>query len=129
MELKIVFSTTIPPLFNGSEVLPSFSGNANLFAEIAFENYNFIFAFDCSKVSDLNCLPVMVLKKCEPGLSYTLAEGIFSGFRSFNITVVTRTVVVATTQLVSFDLLNTSDGLDLKMDGFSLEKNSLSKIL
>ena len=33
-----------------------------------------IMNLDLSKASGPNCIPVMVLKKCEPELSYILAE-------------------------------------------------------
>ena len=33
-----------------------------------------IMNLDSSKASDPNCIPLVVLKNCEPELSYTLAE-------------------------------------------------------
>ena len=97
--------SAIPSLFNGSEVLPSTSDKAKLFAENFSKNSNLdesgislpvfpsrtnlklhnisvtpkmvkkvITNLDLSKASSPDCIPVVVLKKCEPELSYILAE-------------------------------------------------------
>ena len=79
--------SAIPPLFNGPEVLSSASDKAKLFAE----NCSLNSSLDDSGVSlpvfpsrtnlklhnisiTPNCIPVVVLKNCEPELSYILAE-------------------------------------------------------
>ena len=66
-KLLIVFSTkvksAIPPLFNGPRVWSSASDKAKLFTENFSRN---LFGPDC--------IPVVVLKNCEPELSYILAE-------------------------------------------------------
>ena len=101
---------SIPPQFNGPEVLSSASDKAKLIAKI-FSNYSnlddsgvslpvfpsrtnlklhnisiapkmvkkVIANLDSSKASGPNCIPVVVLKNCEPELSYMLAE-IFNMF-------------------------------------------------
>ena len=97
--------STIPPLFNGPEVLCSASGKAKLFAKNFSKNSNLddsgislpvfpsrtnlklhnisitpkmvkkvIMNLDSSKASDPYCIPVVVLKNCEPELSYILAK-------------------------------------------------------
>ena len=96
--------SAIPPLFNGTEVLSSASDKAKLFAENFSRNSNLddsyislpvfpsrtnlklhisvtskmikkvIINFDLQKVSGPDCIPVVVLKTCEPELSYILAE-------------------------------------------------------
>ena len=97
--------STIPPLFNGPEVLSSASDKEKLFAENFSKNSNLddsgislpafpsrtnlklhnisvtpkmvkkvIMNLDLSKASGPDCIPVVVLKNCEPELSYILAE-------------------------------------------------------
>ena len=92
--------SSIPPLFNGPEVLFSASDKAKLFAENFFQNFNLAdpvislpaFPFrtnlklhnisvtpkmvkkviknlDLSKTSGPDCIPVVVLKNCQPELS------------------------------------------------------------
>ena len=94
----------MPPLFNGPEVLSFASDKAKLFAENFSKNSNdnsgisllvfrsktnlklhnisvtpkmikkVIMNLDLSKASGSDCIPVVVLKKREPELSYTLSE-------------------------------------------------------
>ena len=95
--------SAIPPLFNGPEVLSSASDKAKLFAENFSLNSNLddsrfslpvfpsnlklhnisvtlkmvrkvVMNLDLSKASGPDCIPVVVLKNCEPKLSYILAE-------------------------------------------------------
>ena len=96
--------SAIPPLFNRPEVLSSASDKAKLFAENFSLNTNLddsgisllvfpsrtnlklyisvtpkmvrkvVMNLDLSKTSGPNCIPVVVLKNCEPELSYILAE-------------------------------------------------------
>ena len=93
--------SAIPPLFNGPEVLSSASGNAKLFAEnvsnlddsgiflpVFLSKTNLkvhisvtpkmfrkvVMNLDLSKASGPDYIPVVVLKNCEPELSYILAE-------------------------------------------------------
>ena len=96
--------SVIPPLFNGPEVLSSASDKAKLFAKNFSKNSNLddlgislpVFSFrtnlklhisittkmvkkvimnlDSSKASGPDCIPVVVLKNCEPKLSNILAE-------------------------------------------------------
>ena len=92
--------SAIPPLFNGPEVWSSTSHKAKLFAENFSKNSNLddpgislpvfpcrtnlklhnisvtsvIMNLDLSKTSGPDCIPVVVLKNCEPELSYILAE-------------------------------------------------------
>ena len=87
--------SAIPPLFNGPEVLSSASDKAKLFAENFSKNSNLddsgislpvfpsrtnlmlrkvVMSLDLSKASGPDCIPVVVLKNCEPELSYILAE-------------------------------------------------------
>ena len=95
--------SAIPPLFDGSEVLSSASDKAKLFAKNFSKNSNLddsgislpfsttnlklhnisvtpkmvkkaITNFDSSEASGPDCIPVVVLKNCEPELSYILAE-------------------------------------------------------
>ena len=96
--------SAIPPLFNGPEVLSSASDKAKLFAKNFSKNSNLddlgislpafsfrtnlklhisiatkmvkkvIMNLDSSKVSGPDCIPVVVLKNCEPELSCILAE-------------------------------------------------------
>ena len=97
--------STIPPLFNGPEVLSSASVKVKLFGKNFYENFNLddssislpvfpsrnnlklhsisitpkmvkqvIMNLDSSKASDCDCIPVVVLKNCEPELSYILAQ-------------------------------------------------------
>ena len=96
--------SAIPPLFNGPEVLSSASDKAKLFAKNFSKNSNLddsgislpvfpsrtnlklhisvtpkmvrkvIMNLDLSKESGPDCIPVVVLKKCESELSYTPAE-------------------------------------------------------
>ena len=97
--------STIPPLFNGPEVLSSASDKVKLFAENVSKNSNFddpgislaVFPsrsnlklhdlsvtprmikkakmnLDSSKASVPDCIPVVVLKNCEPEVSYILSE-------------------------------------------------------
>ena len=96
--------SAMPPLFNGSEVLSSASDKANLFAKNFSKNSNLhdssislpifpsrtnlkhnisiiakmvrkvIVNLDSSKASGPDCVPVVVLKNCEPERSYILAE-------------------------------------------------------
>ena len=96
--------SAIPPLSNGPEVLSSASDKAKLFAENFSWNRDLddlglslpVFPFrtnlklhisvtskmvrkviknlDLSKASGPNCIPVVVLKNCEPELSYILPE-------------------------------------------------------
>ena len=96
--------SAIPPLFNGLEVLSSASDKAKLFAENFSRNSNLddsgislsvfssrtnlklhisltpkmvkkvITNLDLSKAYGSDCIPVVVLKNCEPGHSYILAE-------------------------------------------------------
>ena len=94
--------SAIPPLFNGPEVLSSASDKAKLSAENFSKNSDsgmflpvfhsrtnlklhnisvtpkmvkkVIMNLDLSKASGLDCIPVVVLKNCEPELSYILAE-------------------------------------------------------
>ena len=92
----------IPPLFNGPEVLSSASDKAKLFAKNFSKNSNHddsgislpsrtylklhnisitpkmvkkaITNLNSSKASGPDCIPVVVLKNCEPELSYILAK-------------------------------------------------------
>ena len=96
--------STIPPLFNGPEVLSSASDKEKLFAENFSKNSNLddssiylpvfssrtnvklhisvipkmvkkiIMNLDFSKAPGSDCISVVVLKKCEPELSFMLAE-------------------------------------------------------
>ena len=90
--------SAVPPLFNGPEVLSSASDKAKLFAENFSLNSNLddsgislpVFPSRTnlklhnisvtpkmvrwSKVFSPDCIPVVVLKNCEPELSYILAE-------------------------------------------------------
>ena len=92
--------SAIPPLFNGPEVLSSESDKAKLFAEnfslnsgvslpvfpsitnLKLHNISItpkmvrkaVMNLDLSKTSGPDCIPVVVLKNCEPELSYILAE-------------------------------------------------------
>ena len=97
--------SSIPPLFNGPEVLSSASDKAQLFAKNFSKNSNLddsgislpvfplrtnlklhnisitprmvrkvITNLDSSKASGPDCIPVVVLKKCKPELSYILAK-------------------------------------------------------
>ena len=93
--------SAIPPLFIGPEVLSSASDKAKLFAKNFFNNSNLddsgiflsrtnmklhnisitpkmakkvITKLDSSKASSPECIQVVVLKNCEPELSYILAE-------------------------------------------------------
>ena len=96
--------SAIPPLFNGPEVLSSASDKAKLFAKNVSKNSNLdsgislpvfpsrtnlklhnisitpkmvkkvITNLHSSKVSGPHCIPVVVLKNCEPELSYILAK-------------------------------------------------------
>ena len=95
---------TVPPLFKGLEVLSSAYDKAKLFAENFSKNSNLndsgislpvfpsgtnlkcnisvtpkmakkvMMNLDLSKASAPACIPVVVLKNCEPELSYILAE-------------------------------------------------------
>ena len=90
----------MPPLFIGPEVLSSASDKAKLFAKYFSKDSNLddlgislsranlklymsvtpkmvkkvIMSLDSSKASGSNCIPVVVLKNCEPELSYILAK-------------------------------------------------------
>ena len=96
--------SAIPPLFNDPEVLSSASDKAKLFSEKISKNSNLddsgislpvfpsrtslkehfsespkmvkktIMSLDLSKAFVPDCIPVVVLKNCEPELSYILAE-------------------------------------------------------
>ena len=92
--------SAIPPLFNGPEVLSSASDKAKLFAKNFSKNSNLddsgfpsrtnlklhnisitpkmvkkvITNLDSSNASGPDCIPVVVLKNCEPELSYILAK-------------------------------------------------------
>ena len=96
--------SAIPPLFNGLELLSSASDKAKLFAKNFSKHANLddsgislpifpsrtnlkmhisvtpkmvkkvITNLDSSKASDPDCIPVVVLKNCEPQISYILAE-------------------------------------------------------
>ena len=97
--------STIPPQFNGPEVLSFASDKAKFFAKIFSKNSNFddsgislpvfpsrtnlklhnisltpkmvkkvITSLDSSKAFGPDCIPVVVLKNCEPKLSYILAK-------------------------------------------------------
>ena len=94
--------SAIPPLFNGPEVLSSASNKAKWFAKNFSKNSNLDDLFTCfpcrtnlklhnisitpkmvkkvimnlhsSKVSGPDCIPMVVLKNCEPEYSYILAE-------------------------------------------------------
>ena len=91
--------SAILPLFNGPEVLSSTSDKAKLFAKIFSKNSNLddscislpvlklrnisitpkmvkkvITNLDSSKASGPDCIPVVVLKNCEPELSNILAK-------------------------------------------------------
>ena len=89
--------SAIPPLFNGPEVLSSASDKAKLFAENFSKNSLPVFPsrtnlklhnisitpkmvkkvitnLDSSKASGSDYIPVVVLKNCEPELSYILAK-------------------------------------------------------
>ena len=96
--------SAIPPLFNGPEVLCSASDKVKLFAKNFSKKSNLddsgisfpvlpsranlrmhnistskmvkkvITNLDSSKASDPDCIPVVVLKNCEPELSYILAK-------------------------------------------------------
>ena len=59
--------SAIPPLFNSSKVLSSASDKAKLFAKDFPRNSNL-------DKSGPDYIPVVVLKKCEPKLSYILGE-------------------------------------------------------
>ena len=97
-------NSAIPPLFSGLEVLSSASDKVKLFAENFSLNSNLddsgislpvfpsrtnlklhisvtpkmvrkvLMNLDLSKASGPDCIPVVVLKNCEPELSYILAE-------------------------------------------------------
>ena len=96
--------SALPPLFNGPEVLSSASDKAKLFAKNFSKNSNLddsgislpvfpsrtnlklhisitpkmvkkvITNLDLSKASGPDCIPVVVLKNCEPELSYILVK-------------------------------------------------------
>ena len=68
--------SAIPPLLNGPEMLSSASDKAKLFAENFSLNSNRDDSgvLILSKASGPDCIPVVVLKNCEPELSYILAE-------------------------------------------------------
>ena len=95
--------SAIPPLFNSPEALSSAFDKAKLFAKNFPKSSNLddlgislpvsaartnlelhmltpkiikkvVRKFDSSKVSDPDCIPVVVLKDCEPEISYILAE-------------------------------------------------------
>ena len=87
--------SAIPPLFNDPEVLSSAPDKSKLRTPILMTQVStflltnlkihntsltpkivkkVITNFDASKTSGLDCIPVMVLKNCEPELSFTLAE-------------------------------------------------------
>ena len=96
--------SSIPSLFNSPELLPSTSDKGKLFAESFSKNSNLddsgisllvfssrtnlklhisvtpnmikkvVVNLDLSKASGLDCITVVVLKNCEPELSYILAE-------------------------------------------------------
>ena len=89
--------SAIPPLFNAPEVLSSASDKVKLFDKNFSKNSNLddsgislpVFPsrtnlklhnipitpkIDSSKASGPDCIPVVVLKKCEPELSYILAK-------------------------------------------------------
>ena len=94
-------NSAIPPLFNSPEVLSSASDKAKLFADNFSKNSNLddsgnslpdfpcrtnlnfvtpkmvktiIMSLDLSKASGPDCIPLVVLRNCEPELSYILAE-------------------------------------------------------
>ena len=98
---SIRYSSAIPPLFNGLEVLPSASDKAKLFAKNFSKNSNLdnsgisllVFYFrtnlklhnipvtpvvvnnlDSSKTSGPYCIPVVFLRIFEPKILYILAE-------------------------------------------------------
>ena len=88
--------SVIPPLFNGPEVLSTASDKAKLFAKnsgislpvfpsrtnLKLHNISItpkmvkkvIMNLDSSKASGPDCIPVVVLKNCEPELSYILVK-------------------------------------------------------
>ena len=97
--------SSIPPLFNGPEVLSTASDKAKLFTKNFSKNSNLdysgisllvfhartnlklhnisitpkmvekvIMNLDSSKASGPDCIPVVILKNCEPELSYILAK-------------------------------------------------------
>ena len=132
--------SAIPPLFNRPEVLSSASDKAKLFAQNFSLNSNLddsgvslpvfpsrtnlklhisitpkmvrkvVMNLDLSKASGLNCIPVVVLKNCEPELSYILAE-------LFNSSSVLRSLVfqiVGRFRLLSLYLRMLGNGLLLK---------------
>ena len=96
--------SAIPPLFNGLKVLSSASDKAKLFAKNFSKNSDLddlgitlpvfpsrtnlklhisitlkmvkkvIINLDSLKASGPDCIPAVILKNCEPELSYTLAE-------------------------------------------------------
>ena len=88
--------SAIPPLFNGPEVLSSASDKVKLFAKNFSNNSNLddsgislpvfpsrtnlklhnisITNLDSSKASGPDCIPVVVLKNCEPELPYILVK-------------------------------------------------------
>ena len=88
--------SAIPPLFSSPEVLSSASNKAKLFAENFWKNSNIddsgislklhnisvtpksvkkvIMNLDLSKAPGPDSIPVVVLRNCEPELSYILAE-------------------------------------------------------
>ena len=88
--------SAIPPLFNGPEVLSSASDKAKLFVKNFSKNSNLddsgtslpvfpsrtnlklhnisIIHLHSSKAAGPDCIPVVVLKNCEPELSYILAK-------------------------------------------------------
>ena len=88
--------SVIPPLFNGPEVLSTASDTAKLFAKnsgislpvfpsrtnLKLHNISItpkmvkkvIMNLDSSKASGPDCIPVVVLKNCEPELSYILVK-------------------------------------------------------
>ena len=86
------YKSATPPLFNSPEVLSSASDKANLFAKSFSNNPDLdvsniplpvitpnmvkkvIMNLDSSKASGADCIPVVVLKNCEPELSYLPAE-------------------------------------------------------
>ena len=76
--------SAIPPLFNDPEVLSSASDKAKLFAEDFSKNANvddsgislpvFLSRTNLKLHNISDCIPVVVLKNCQPELSYILAE-------------------------------------------------------
>ena len=82
---------------------------------------------DLSKASGPDCIPVVVLKNCEPELCYILA-GLFNKFLRESCFPYCWKVSSVVPQLVSFDGSNNNGAdIDVKMDGSVLEEKLVCK--